>query len=726
MKKWLLFFLVISSIISCNTPDFSRFLLILSDGKRIDDNEVITLLQSKDYTESVKISNYHEASDLLILKIESPDPRFCVCRPGSTEPEQFPLTIPKQQSREFSFSAGGHFSESVTITYSYENIEYERTVSVKSQNDEGNDSENPVSGGIRITEPANGRIDFGKVNSGQIKDITIRMENTAKSEATVSLIYFQAADDVRISENGTDFGFELENVVLEAESTKTLYARYFPQKIGQISDSALLIMKTASGDLRLPVSGGTSFPEIMISDEKEVYDFPVNMWVDQTEEWNTFLESLGITVTDDGGKTVDSFQPGTTTPSGIICSAEYPDVAAEYPRSGLLDTLSCTEESQFLTVYNYNNPLAFLNTKTVILKAEDVFGNIVTKPIRIFLKDTVPPEIEEAEITVPFDVESFSYKWKDNSGLRKTETVTVGDYADYGKMSLIEGRFPVSVSFADNSGLKTEGSVFVTVLPPSQENCFMQGNFEGTGYAGQIGDTGIAGLECVMPSDWTLTQGFWTCEKPPYQISPSIDSLVEYEELTESLLCGALRSQNGVTAYATGGFRYLNPPQNSNYIANVSVTIQTTCETTLYDSVVYRVSFDTVDYLHDETVDLSSDSTRFVTLTKERGTGTLNGASKHKFEWKPLKPSGTDTISALMRKKSGEDIAVNAEWRTVENDFTVRDGNIDAFIFFYSVIPSYSNQLAHDYGTLISDIRIFAVNWNKLQPDGTVAPANAN
>lgn len=1351
MKKWFSFFLFFLTVLSCKDPDLSQYLLIMSESKFIDGNEAVILLQSKDYTAPVKIFNNHGTSELRILNIESSDSHFHIFNPGSTVPLQFPLLIPAKQSREFAFSADNNFSGSVKITYSYENIEYERTVSVKSQNDEGNDSENPVSGGIRITDPASGRIDFGMVALGSQKAFQVRIENTGKSETVVSRIYFQGSYDLQISENNTDFASELQNVVLTPENTKTFYVRYIPQRAGKITESAVLIFEISSGDLRLSVSGegfepetsspimvvydflgkpisdggkiafdsvvvgetsfvnltiknlsskvplkltsvrfgksdtcfsssfsedtefvvapnqskdlkiffipetiafyedslrfltednqsllinltgeglpktyarlllecsegylenpddinydyclrfpettvntpvtatlkfsntgntslnitsftipsdcwlnadtstvtatpiapdassllkivfnpqkkqdvsgtiliesnhtgkatlrirvigkavdnlpllppsvtlkdgleyegymyagssrpvwifqtaqassgvgrfryqlyagtdessmvengeteedtyspeshltdgvyrlnvaeadtkgawstvktfdfkvlaslpktpevrlsdsfvpdykaedGTPYtkgesvsavwnpvenavaylysvvkdetvivpekktgnlyteewaavgdgqylvrvksvnlfgqtsvssgetvvvfdttapvielkgdnpliieadsnhqfedpgydvvdlsgvnettvkkvwengkectvltegdysfrytmtdnlghsseseirtvtvrdtlppvvtlkgdasvsweigkpyndpgvdavdigvgvdfittswkddrvctgeeagiftvtytatdkggrtssevtrtvtvnpdttpPAIVIPDEKEVYDFPVNMWVDQTEEWNTFLESLGITVTDDGGKTVDSFQPGTTTPSGIICSAEYPDVAAEFPQSGLLDTLSCTEESQFLTVYNYNYPLASLNTKTVVLKAEDSSGNTGTKQIRIFLRDTVPPEIEETEITVPFNAESFSYKWKDNSGLRKTETVTVGDYGDYGKMSQIEGRFPLTISLIDSSGMETDVTVFLSVLPPSQENLFPQGNFDGTPYAGEIGDDpNIAGLECRMPSAWMLSNHreynfFSTWSIGPSGKIPIYTICFFYDEVEKIFICGALQYQNEISAYAVVSYRNVDI---FSTIGNVFLELESTCDATLYDSVVYRVSFDYVDYMYNQ-IDEAPDSLRMIRLTTEKGAGTFGGSSTKEIEWQPVKPSGTDTISALMKKKSGEDIAVNAEWRTAENDFTVRGGNIDSFRVGYIVMPSYdiSQFNIPDCGTLISDIRIFAVNWNKLQPDGTVAPANAN
>ena len=247
-------------------------------------------------------------------------------------------------------------------------------------------------------------------------------------------------------------------------------------------------------ELYISVIADSTPPVITIADEQTVYEIEVDMWSDQWSAWETdILGKLSVSVSDDGGTTVEVFpKDGTsesdfaTTDSGIKCWIEYPNVINSstqeaYANSDLQTTLKHST-GENTNCYYYQTPTNEINTKVVTLKAKDSAGNSAEKSIKVFLKDTTPPEILTEQSVVAFGSTQYSWEVKDNSGYKTSRSANIPSYThndtNYGSAGLIAGTF--SVSFSDTDYAKNPVSTTGTlkVNAPSTEDLFSAyGNF---------------------------------------------------------------------------------------------------------------------------------------------------------------------------------------------------------------------------------------------------------
>ncbi|MDY3939236.1 MAG: DUF5011 domain-containing protein [Spirochaetia bacterium] len=482
----------------------------------------------------------------------------------------------------------------------------------------------------------------------------------------------------------------------------------------------------SSVDLYVSVIPDNTPPVITIADEQAVYEIEIDMWSDQ---WSTaweagILNQLSVSVSDDGGVTPELFpKEGTSegtavaTASGIKCWIEYPDVInsstqESYPDSNLKKSLEYSG-GENTNCYYYQTPNHEINTKTVLLKAKDTAGNAAEKSIKVFLKDTTPPEILTSEVTVDYGTTIYSWDVRDNSGYKGTRSNNIPDYNGY-QMRLVEGTFTVPFSDTDynKNSVRAEGKL--TVKAPPTGNVFSYGQFTGSDVKG-ANEQDMIGF---TPENWNLTS-FTGGSFSNMGANYFCGSKGQLQSITETysgfLMCGGAR-KNGVRAYLTCGYRNVDG-WNKSPVSNVNLGIRSAVQTaTLFESVTYALSYKYKDFfVHGGTYRPGS---RVLTIEKQSGTGTLNDGTTFKIERSPSTPANTEFPYN----------AITAAFTDDSQNFTVKSGNINSFTILYSVGKADNAQVNGDpdVGSFISNIQVKAVNWNKLQPDGSVAPANGS
>lgn len=504
---------------------------------------------------------------------------------------------------------------------------------------------------------------------------------------------------------------------------------------GSVTDPLTLTVSDEDGhspsvSIYVTVAEDMTPPVIYIDNEKPVYEIEIDMWTDQ---WNTewvsgILTGLTIFVTDDNGTTVEAFDkngtaesPGATDQSKIQCWIEYPDVINSstqevYPDSDLETTLKHSKGAN-TNCYYYQTPNHEINTKTVLLKAQDAAGIIGEKSIKVFLRDTTDPEIVTTKATVNFGATQYSFQVKDNSGYEKTTMGNIPGYQGYPSMGLIEGTFTDGVSFFDTdynrNSINKTGTLVVQA--PSTGNVFSYGHFTGSDQSG-ANEIDMYGF---TPTGWGLTSftggSFSNLGANFYNMGNWLGTGAGVKQLNRIIetydgfvMCGGVR-KNGVTAYLTSGFR-------RDSISNVNLGIlSNTQNSVLYESVTYSLSYMYKDFIVNEG-DYRPGS-RILTIRRESGEGVMNdNSTEFKIERSPSKPSNTQYAYN----------AIVDTFQSESQNFTVKNGNINSFSILYSVGKAdSSDDISYpDVGSFISEIRVKAVNWNKLQPNGSVAPAN--
>ena len=486
-------------------------------------------------------------------------------------------------------------------------------------------------------------------------------------------------------------------------------------------------------ELYISVIADSTPPVITIADGQPVYEIEIDMWKDQWSAWETDLGELSVSVSDDGGTTVEVFpKDGTSesdsvaTDSGIKCWIEYPNVINSstqeaYANSDLQTTLKHST-GENTNCYYYQTPNHEINTKMVLLKAKDSAGNSAEKNIKVFLKDTTPPEILTEQSVVAFGSTQYSWEVKDNSGYKTSRSANIPSYThngtNYGSAGLIEGTFSVSFSDTDyaKNPVSTTGSLKVNA--PSTANLFPAGQFTGS-VQGGANENDMQGFS---PQGWTLTSftgGPFSDGGAYFCYDGAIHELNRIIETYEGfLMCGGAQSGDGNRkAYLTCGYRNVKHPGSTSSFSNVNLGILSGEQVaTLFESVTYSLSYEYRDF------NVSSGShrpgERIVTISRKSGSGTFNdSASEFKINRTPAESRTTELPYD----------AIKSGFKTDSQNFTVKNGNINSFTILYSVGKSYgttSDITYPDVGSFISNIQVKAVNWNKRQSNGSVAPAN--
>lgn len=523
---------------------------------------------------------------------------------------------------------------------------------------------------------------------------------------------------------------------------------------GSVTDPLTLTVSDEDGhsssiSIYVTVAEDMTPPVIYIENEKPVYEIEIDMWTDQWDkEWGSatgILGGLTIYVTDDNGVTVDAFakngtaeSPGATDLSKIQCWIEYPDVINSntqevYPDSDLETTLKHSKGAN-TNCYYYQTPNHEINTKTVLLKAQDAAGNIGEKSIKVFLKDTTAPVISTTEVTVAFGATQYSYSVKDNSGYTETKSSNIPSYktsvGEYPLMSLIEGQFVNQILFSATDSSNNSKSQYGTlkVTPPDTSNLFPYGNFTGsqqTPAGDAIKDTINLGSDTTYhsPDGWQLKayDGSDPKDNAAFMTSHAKAGLIlgMLHGYSGYLICGTVCRGNKY-AYATTGFRaYKSGVYEDRKITSMSLGLQASASMVLYNTVTYSFSYDSVDFHTSGGSGTFVPGNRNMTFTVLTGDGQLDGKSSVVIE-RLAQCDATDVYLC--------DAMDSGNWKTTSVTATVSGGNISAISVLFSIGKpgvNYKNpDTDADYGTLTNNVTIKAVNWNKLQADGLVAPAN--
>lgn len=507
---------------------------------------------------------------------------------------------------------------------------------------------------------------------------------------------------------------------------------------GSVSDPLILTVSdtddhSSSVSIYVSVIEDMTPPIIIITDEKPVYEIEIDMWKNQWEEsWVSgtgILAGMKISVTDDDGVNSENFDktgtydsPAVIDESGIKCWIEYPDVIdsktqVSYSDSNLKTTLEHSG-GENKDCYYYETPNHEINTKTVLLKAQDAAGNIGEKSIKVFLTDTTAPQILTTATTVAFGATQYSFQVKDNSGYEKTTMGNIPGYQDYPSMGLIEGTFTDSVSFFDTDYSKNSVNINGTLIvqPPSTENLFPEGHFTGSIQNGaNEGD-----MNGFRPDNWFL-KSFDGGDFSGFGASYYQDGVKQLNDIIETyegfLMCGGV-TKGDRTAYLTSGFRSYNVTFGSRNMSNVNLGILSSEKNkTLFQNVTYKLSYEYRDFRVSSGA--HAPGNRILTITRKSGTGVFNdgGNNEFKIERSPQQPNGTEYPQN----------AITDGFKEEGQEFTVKNGNINSFTILYSV-GKPKGQVDHyaDVGSFISEIKVKAVNWDKLKSDGTVGKAYSN
>ena len=481
-------------------------------------------------------------------------------------------------------------------------------------------------------------------------------------------------------------------------------------------------------DLYISVIADSTPPVITIADEQPVYEIEIDMWTDQRSTWETdILGKLSVSVSDDGGTTVEVFpKDGTsesvaTTDSGIKCWIEYPNVINSstqepYAKSDLQTTLKHST-GENTNCYYYETPTHEINTKVVTLKAKDSAGHSAEKNIKVFLKDTTPPEILTKQSVVAFGATQYSWEVRDNSGYKTSLSANIPSYThngtNYGSAGLIEGTFSVSFSGTDRAGNSDSITGSLKVNAPSTEDLFSAyGNFSGDDSASNHNE---GDAQAFTPKGWMLadaidapdnkhTHGY---KRYWYEGNSAIEirNVTTIATITPGfIICGGIRDKKGTArGYLTCGYRLP--------VSNVVLGLQSPeVERTLFQNVEYQVS-----YKHRDFMPISFASgltgTRYLVVQRRSEDGNFNDkGTEFRIERAASTPNqyGETVIQALRDMKADQ------------QPFTVRGGNITKFSVLYSIKKSGTSYWDGDYGAIIGNIQIKAIDWPKLQSDGSV------
>ena len=481
-------------------------------------------------------------------------------------------------------------------------------------------------------------------------------------------------------------------------------------------------------DLYISVIADSTPPVITIADEQPVYEIEIDMWTDQ---WSTaweaeILNKLSVSVSDDGGTTVEVFpKDGTsesdfaTTDSGIKCWIEYPNVINSstqeaYANSDLQTTLKHST-GENTNCYYYQTPNNEINTKMVLLKAKDSAGNSAEKNIKVFLKDTTPPEILTEQSVVAFGATQYSWEVKDNSGYKTSRSTNIPSYthngSNYGSAGLIAGTFSVSFSDTDYAGNPVSRTGSLKVNAPSTEDLFSAyGNFSGEDSASNHNE---GDAQAFTPNGWMLADAInapvnSTDIKGLKRYWYEGDRAIEIKNVltvgSSFIICGGIRDKKGTArGYLTCGYRLP--------VSNVVLGLQSPeVERTLFQNVVYQVSYKHRDFMP---ISFASGLTgdRYLVVQRRSGVGNFNDeGTEFRIERAASTPNqyGETVIQALRDMKADQ------------QPFTVRGGNITKFSVLYSLKRSGTRYWDGDYGAIIGNIQIKAIDWPKLQSDGSV------
>ena len=481
-------------------------------------------------------------------------------------------------------------------------------------------------------------------------------------------------------------------------------------------------------ELYISVIVDSTPPVITIADEQAVYEIEIDMWKDQWSAWETdILGKLSVSVSDDGGTTVEVFpKDGTsesdfaTTDSGIKCWIEYPNVINSstqeaYANSDLQTTLKHST-GENTNCYYYQTPTNEINTKMVLLKAKDSAGNSAEKSIKVFLKDTTPPEILTEQSVVAFGATQYSWDVKDNSGYKTSRSANIPSYthngSNYGSAGLIAGTFSVSFSDTDyaKNPVSTTGSLKVNA--PSTEDLFSAyGNFAGQDSQGNANE---GDAQAFTPNGWMLadaidapdnehTHGY----KRYWYEGNTAKEITGVTTIGSSfIICGGIRDKKGTArGYLTCGYR--------SPVSNVVLGLRSLeVERTLFQNVKYQVSYKHRDF--DPITNANGlGGDRYLVVQRRSGNGNFNdnGGTEFRIEWSASSPNDTsgETVIAALR-----------DMKTDQQPFIVRNGNITGFSVLYSIKKSGTSYWDGDYGAIIGNIQIKAIDWPKRQNDGSV------
>lgn len=481
-------------------------------------------------------------------------------------------------------------------------------------------------------------------------------------------------------------------------------------------------------ELYISVIADSTPPVITIADDgQSVYEIEIDMWSDQWSAWETdILGKLSVSVSDDGGTTVEVFPKNGTsesdsvaTDSGIECWIEYPNVINSstqeaYANSDLQTTLKHST-GENTNCYYYQTPTHEINTKVVTLKAKDSAGNSAEKSIKVFLKDTTPPEILTTQSVVAFGSTQYSWDVKDNSGYKTSRSTNIPSYThngtNYGSAGLIAGTFSVSFSDTDYAGnpVSTTGSLKVNA--PSTEDLFSAyGNFSGKDSASNHNE---GDAQAFTPDGWMLadaidapdnehTHGY---KRYWYEGNTAIE-ITGVTTISKSfgfIICSGIRDKKGTArGYLTCGYRLP--------VSNVVLGLQSPeVERTLFQNVEYQVSYKHRDFMP---ISFASGLTgdRYLVVRRRSGVGNFNDeGTEFRIERAASTPNqyGETVIQALRDMKADQ------------QPFIVRNGNITGFSVLYSLKKS-GNYWDGDFGAIIGNIQIKAIDWPKRQNDGSV------
>lgn len=486
------------------------------------------------------------------------------------------------------------------------------------------------------------------------------------------------------SVNGTAFATSALGMADDGSYTVSVYA---VNDLGTVSDAPQTV------NIQLV----TRAPQLNIENGINL-KIEVDVWNDIRDKWNGtegLLSQLVFKVSSDGTgwETV-----ALNTPSSDKTTVTMDDAA-------LLKALNKPGADK--SVYDYDNRYANVNTKTVTFTATGRFGKTTAQSITVFLKDTTAPVITNPNLgTFAFgSQDNFTITIRDNSGkydgTAQSYALTYGGY----KACYVAGT--MKIPFTDASGNIAE--VTLTVNAPATGNMVGNGNFSDITNTDTISDSNTTGLTFGSPSGWTFNS-----QHSHFAYGGdggSITGIAYYYTPSgigkkPMLVCGAIT--NG-TKY---GYMTLSRWSSFN---NTNVEIYTTetntaASKTLYEGVEYELSYKYKDYTISSGVSTFTNGAT-VSVSTIGGAGKFNSATSFAITRTP-QASGTAYVKD----------ALNTTFSSQSGRVKVTGGNISGFTVTYVYGNTEGIRYTENYcGSIITDVSFEAVDWPKVQTDGSVA-----
>lgn len=488
----------------------------------------------------------------------------------------------------------------------------------------------------------------------------------------------------------------------------------------------------------------------------------VDVWEDQTSEWHTQFNGLGIKVYDnswDNEEPVDFNQTSAGVfPAGkqdlaVICTIDESNLLATQSLDGKLpvkegytadkiptDSNAIDVETFKSTHYDYDNPNSEVNVKRVVLTAYEKKNpdNKTTAILNVKLVDKkgedTPPKIwDRGTISVPYGLSSitddYRPRWYDNTGATGPAT-GLSSLSEIGD-ARIEGDFPIAFRATFNGATSQPKNFTLRVGNPLKtsnpgkdymaHNVLKKASFDGeqfSGYDRLCNGEKNQSYTPIVPRNWQLStssgNNYWRWKGLFSENNSNVSAIAEVDK--QQFIYGGVKYSNKV-AYMNSGCRQVETTTwqrgQNIYLTNNGENV------TLFKDVTYRFGFHRANFRLSGSSPSSSE--RSVTF-KTTGAGSIDGVVDFKMHFNSddkaadlsgiYKESNWGNPSYQLLEKA--DTTYKDNWVYKPEDKIITGDDVTNITLYYSILTGEED----DFGTLCTDIHVFPLKW-KAKQNGT-------